>query len=83
MKNNLNQSTGFITANGLQDRWQVSGMTLWRLRRKGTLTAYKIGKGVRFSLAEVEKIEREAATSPEATGSPIKGKGDESKHATA
>jgi hypothetical protein len=72
MNTHSHQSTGFITANGLQDRWQVSGMTLWRLRRKGTLTAYKIGKGVRFSIAEVEKIEREAATSAAATGSPIK-----------
>lgn len=72
MNINSNQSTGFINANGLQDRWQVSGMTLWRLRRAGKLTAYKIGKGVRFSLAEVERIEREAATSAAATGSPIK-----------
>lgn len=72
MNSNSHQSTGFITANGLQDRWQISSMTIWRLRRAGKLTAYKFGKGVRFALADVERIEREAATSAAATGSPIK-----------
>ena len=56
--------TEFLTAAQLRKRWQVSLMFLWRIRRKGTLNAYKIGKGVRFALADVERIERDAMTTP-------------------
>lgn len=61
MKANEKQSTEFLTADELRNRWKVSGMTLWRFRKKGTLKAYKIGKGVRFSLADVQHIEAQAA----------------------
>ena len=51
----------FLTAAELRARWKVSGMFLWRHRRAGKLTAYKIGsRGVRFALAEVLQIETEA-----------------------
>ena len=54
---------GFLTAAELRNRWRCSGMFLWRMRKKGALTAYKIGeRGVRFLLAEIERIEREAMT---------------------
>ena len=56
--------TEFLTAAQLRKRWQVSLMFLWRIRRKGTLNAYKIGNGVRFALADVERIERDAMTTP-------------------
>ena len=42
-------------------------MFIHRLRSKGKLTAYKIGeRGVRFALAEVEQIERDAVTTRKA-----------------
>lgn len=51
----------FLTAAELRARWKVSGMFLWRLRRDGGLTAYKIGtRGVRFAVAEVSQIEAQA-----------------------
>lgn len=53
----------FLTAADLRARWRVSGMFLWRMRNKGTLNAYKIGaRGVRFSLADIERIERQSMT---------------------
>lgn len=57
---------GFLTAADLRARWRVSGMFLWRMRNKGALNAYKIGeRGVRFSLADIERIERDAMTGKE------------------
>lgn len=51
----------FLTPAELRQRWKVSGMFLWRLRRDGKIKATKIGsRGIRFSLVEVERIEREA-----------------------
>lgn len=36
-------------------------MFLWRLRRDGRIKVTKLGsRGVRYSLAEIERIEREA-----------------------
>ncbi len=53
----------FLTAADLRARWRVSGMFLWRMRNKGALNAYKIGaRGVRFSLADIERIERQSMT---------------------
>lgn len=59
-----NAADGFITAANLRNRWQVSGMFIWRMRRSGKLNAYRIGsRGLRFALAEIEKIERGSMTS--------------------
>ncbi|MFZ2281930.1 MAG: helix-turn-helix domain-containing protein [Prosthecobacter sp.] len=44
----------------LAARWQVTGMTLRRWRKAGKIKALHIGRGVRFSIAEVERFEREA-----------------------
>lgn len=56
----------FLTAGDVRNRWRVSGMFIWRMRRAGKLTAYKIGtRGVRFALAEIEQIERNAKTTGE------------------
>lgn len=53
----------FLTAADVRNRWRCSGMFLWRMRNKGTLTAYKIGeRGVRFLLSDIERIERDAMT---------------------
>ena len=56
----------FLTAAELRARWRISGMSIWRMRKKGTLTAYIIGeRGVRFLLADVVQIERDAKTTGE------------------
>ncbi len=54
--------TEFLTTEGLRVRWQVSAMFLWRLRRSGKLHAFRFSnsRSVRYSLAEIERIEREA-----------------------
>ena len=64
MKPNATQETAapFLTAAELRQRWRVSGMFLWRMRQKNRLPIYKIGsRGVRFAMADVLKIESEAA----------------------
>ena len=54
--------TTFLTAKELRQRWKVSGMFLFRIRRDGRLPVTRIGKrGVRFLMADVLKIEAEAA----------------------
>ncbi|MDZ4288727.1 MAG: hypothetical protein U0984_12250 [Prosthecobacter sp.] len=51
----------FLTPADLRARWKVSAMFLWRLRRAGRLSGYKIGtRGVRFALADVMQIESES-----------------------
>ncbi len=54
---------GFLTPAELRARWKVSAMFLWRLRRDGKLRFYRIGaRGIRYSLAEIEQIEKQSAT---------------------
>lgn len=48
-----------ITPRALCQRWAVSNMFLWRARRDGRLPAVKLGKHVRFVLADVERFEKE------------------------
>lgn len=50
----------YFTKAALCDRWKVSAMTLWRWAREGKLHPLRFGRGVRFSIADVEKFEREA-----------------------
>jgi excisionase family DNA binding protein len=52
----------FLTPQELCLRWKVSIMFLWRMRQNGTLRAHKIGGGrrVRYSLADIERIESES-----------------------
>lgn len=51
--------SSFLTAAELAARWKVTTMTLRRWRQAGKIRASLIG-GVRFSIAEVERYEREA-----------------------
>jgi hypothetical protein len=52
---------GYLTPSELRQRWKVSGMFLWRLRRDGKLKITKFGsRGVRIAMSEIERIEREA-----------------------
>ena len=54
-------AAGYLTPSELRQRWRVSAMFLWRLRRDKKLKITKFGsRGVRFAMAEIERIEREA-----------------------
>ena len=48
-----------LTPSQLGRRWQIHPITLRRWVRDGKLHCMKLGRSVRFSLAEVERIERE------------------------
>lgn len=50
----------FLTAGELCDRWKVSHMFLWRLRRDKKIKAHRIGQRIRFSLEEIQKFEAAA-----------------------
>jgi hypothetical protein len=50
----------FLTRKGLADRWQLSTETLKRRERCGLLPFLKLGRGVRYRLADIEHLEAEA-----------------------
>ncbi len=64
MKSSVKDSvhSQFLTPAELRARWAVSNMFLWRARRDGKLPAIKLGRHVRFRIADVERIETEAST---------------------
>jgi predicted site-specific integrase-resolvase len=54
-------AAGYLTPSELRQRWKVSAMFLWRLRRDGKLRITKLGsRGIRIALSEIERFEREA-----------------------
>lgn len=53
-------SPAFLTAAELAERWKLTPMTLRRWRRAGKLKTHHLGRGIRFSMAEIERIEKEA-----------------------
>jgi excisionase family DNA binding protein len=53
-------TTKFLTPSELASRWKVTPMTLRRWRKAGKLSTLHLGRGVRFAVEEVERIEREA-----------------------
>lgn len=55
-----NPSSAFLTPADLATRWKVTPMTLRRWRKAGKLKASYFGRGVRFPISEVERIEKEA-----------------------
>lgn len=50
----------YLTPAELEARWKVTGMTLRRWRKEGKIKASHFGRGVRFSLSDIERFEREA-----------------------
>ena len=46
-----------FTYRELGDRWSVSRWSIYRMVQSGQLHPIKVGGSVRFSVAEVEKIE--------------------------
>ena len=62
MTHDVSQSRLF-TRKELADRWRVSIETLKRRERAGLLRALKLGKGVRYRLGDIQRLEAEAEVS--------------------
>lgn len=61
MKKNIDtHNSQLITSADLASRWKVTVMTLRRFRKAGKLQAHHLGRSIRFSLADIEKIEAES-----------------------
>lgn len=52
--------TQLLTRRELCDRWRVSHETLKRRERAGILPCLKLGRGVRYRLTDLERIEAQA-----------------------
>lgn len=50
----------FCTTSQLAERWHITSMTLRRWRKAGKIQAHHLGRGIRFSLADIERIEAES-----------------------
>ena len=55
-----NNPPSFLTPADLAARWQVTQMTLRHWRKAGKLKTHHLGRGIRFSMAEVERIENDS-----------------------
>jgi hypothetical protein len=49
-----------LTRKELADRWQLSTETLKRRERCGLLPFLKLGRGVRYRLTDIERLEADA-----------------------
>ena len=49
-----------LARKGLSDRWAVSTETLKRWEKARVLSPIKLGKGVRYRLSDIERLEAEA-----------------------
>jgi hypothetical protein len=54
------EAARLLTRKGLSDRWQLSIETLKRRERCGLLPFLKLGKGIRYRIADVEALEQSA-----------------------
>ena len=54
------RSVQLVTRRELSGRWKLSVETLKRRERCGVLPFLKLGRGVRYRLADVEQLEAEA-----------------------
>lgn len=56
-------SQPFLTQQQLAQRWHVTIMTLWRMRRDNKLKSYRIGeRGVRFAIEDILKLENQSVS---------------------
>ena len=55
-----NPHSPFLTPADLAARWKVTPMTLRRWRKAGKIKVSFLGRGVRFAMVDVERVEREA-----------------------
>ena len=58
--NNTQTAPLFLTPAELATRWKLTPMTLRRWRHAGKLKTHHLGRGIRFSMVEVERMERES-----------------------
>jgi hypothetical protein len=56
---NLTKPT-MLSRRHLAERWSISRETLKRREKAGILIPLKLGRGVRYRLADIERIEQEA-----------------------
>jgi predicted site-specific integrase-resolvase len=54
------QSPSFFTPAELAAKWKITTVTLRRWRKAGKIKVCFLGRGVRFAISEVERVEREA-----------------------
>jgi len=54
------RSVQLVTRRELSDRWKLSVETLKRRERSGLLPCLKLGRGVRYRLSDVERLEADA-----------------------
>jgi hypothetical protein len=59
-QNKTDAATRLLTRKGLADCWQVSTETLKRRERCGLLPFLKLGRGVRYRMTDIERIEADA-----------------------
>lgn len=60
-----NPSESYLTKNELCDRWKISGMTIWRWCREGKLIPLRLGRGLRFAIADILAVEKAAQIGPQ------------------
>lgn len=51
-----NPEEKYLTPDQASEMLQVSKVTLWNWKRTGILTAFKIGRQVRYKLSDIQKI---------------------------
>jgi len=56
----INDITRLLTRRRLSDRWEYSIETLKRWEKNGKLNPLKLGRNVRYRLADIEALERQA-----------------------
>jgi hypothetical protein len=54
------RSVQLVTRRELSDRWKLSVETLKRQERSGILPFLKLGRGVRYRLKDIERLEAHA-----------------------
>ena len=60
-------AAALLTAEDLAARWQVPRTHIYRLSRSGQLPTVRLGKYVRYQLAEVEQFEQAGGTAERST----------------
>lgn len=50
----------FLTPAELASRWKITPMTLRRWRNSGKIRAHHLGRGIRFAMSDVIRIEEDS-----------------------
>jgi excisionase family DNA binding protein len=60
VKTDTHITSPWLTTRELSHRWKITPKTLRLWRKAGKLEAHHLGRGIRFSLADIERIEAES-----------------------